>query len=289
MATQVASASYSEPSYASDKTVRPKHPFYVPEISKYLVPSTRQLLSDYSSIPEGDQIKHVHAIRDKAWAIRGYPCTGLGVFLVPSISRLNAYSQIVKRLKQGEAFLDVGCFLGYDMRQLVFDGAPSANMVGVDIVSHWDVGFELFRDEQKFNARFVEADFLDESSKELKGLESRVDVINVGAVLHQWNWVGQVACAERAVKFSKVGTLLVGYQIGCKDPGKEVEAMGTKLWRHGVESWKRMWSEVEERTGTDWAVSVVLKEWEDLGWDRADMDWLPPDAVPLLFELERKT
>ena len=56
--------------------------------------------------------------------------------------------------------VDVGCFIGGDFRQCVFDGAPSKNMIGFDIADHWEVGYELFRDRGKFDGKFVEADLM---------------------------------------------------------------------------------------------------------------------------------
>ena len=41
------------------------------------------------------------------------------------ISKSPAYPAILSRIENGDSFLDVGCYLGQDIRQLVFDGAPS--------------------------------------------------------------------------------------------------------------------------------------------------------------------
>jgi hypothetical protein len=60
--------------------------------------------------------------------------------------------------------MDVGCFLGGDLQHLVFDGVPSKNMYGVDIVSHWDVGYSLFKDKDHFKGHFIEADILSTAS-----------------------------------------------------------------------------------------------------------------------------
>jgi len=58
----------------------------------------------------------------KALAIRSYPCTGLGVWLAPFISRSPAYSTILQRLAPGRhAHGRWAAFLGGDMRRLVVD------------------------------------------------------------------------------------------------------------------------------------------------------------------------
>lgn len=56
--------------------------------------------------------------------------------------------------------LDIGCFVGHDLRRLVFDGAPSDRLYALDIVSHWDVGYSFFRDRDRFEAHFLEADIM---------------------------------------------------------------------------------------------------------------------------------
>lgn len=112
-------------------------------------------MEEHSHIPPSEQITHIYAIRNQAFAIRAYPCTGLGAWLVPYLAQSPAYSEIVQRVKNGETLLDIGCFLGSDLRRLVFDGKDavlSESLIGMDIVSHWDVGFDLFRDRETFRA-----------------------------------------------------------------------------------------------------------------------------------------
>jgi hypothetical protein len=77
--------------------------------------------------------------------------------------------------------MDVGYFLGGDLQHLIFDSAPSENMYGVDIVSHWDVGYSLFKDKDKvhFKGHFIEADILSTDKLELLALRS-VDIICLG-------------------------------------------------------------------------------------------------------------
>lgn len=83
--------------------------------------------------------------------------------------------------------MDVGCFLAHDFRRLSYDGAPTENLYGVDIASHWDVGFEMFRDRDSFSAHFIEADILTASDPQspLSSLKGQVDIISIAQVLHQ--------------------------------------------------------------------------------------------------------
>jgi len=102
------------------------------------------------------------------------------------IARSPAYPAILAQLKQGESLLDIGYFIGHDLRRLVCDGAPSNKLFAVDIVNHWDLGYELFRDTDKFSAKFTKADLLN-PNEELKSLEGKMDIISVIHVLHQWD------------------------------------------------------------------------------------------------------
>jgi hypothetical protein len=251
---------------------------------------TQKLLEEYSGIRPEDQSAHVHAIREKAWAIRTYPCTALGVFLIPYVGLSPAYSTVLQRLKDGEIMVDVGCFIGGDFRQCVFDGAPSKNMIGFDIADHWDVGYELFRDRDKFDGKFVEADLMAvESSDELKALKGRVGIIHISQMLHQWDWKGQVEAAKKLVYFSKLGTLVIGFQIGSAE-AKEVESKSLsayKHWRHDPASLRRMWDVVGQETGTEWKVEGRVMEWETIGLDKVDVQFMEPGDAPVEFVVER--
>ncbi|KAF8859150.1 hypothetical protein BDZ45DRAFT_590135, partial [Acephala macrosclerotiorum] len=127
----------------------------------------RKFLTVYSKAPDEKIPSLVYEMRDKAWAIRSYPCIGQGLFLKPLITTSPAYPEILKRLKAGERLLELGSFIGHDMRRLVskqkyspFDGAPLGNFYAVDIVNHWDVGCDMFSDRQTLSAHFIEADIL---------------------------------------------------------------------------------------------------------------------------------
>ena len=189
--------------------------------------------------------------------------------------------------------LDVGCFVGGDFRRLVFDGAPSENMVGLDIANHWEVGFELFRDREKFKGRFVEADLLsaetNEEPEELRALEGNAGIIHISQVLHQWDWDGQLAAIKKLIYFSKPGALVVGYQIGSA-VGKEVQnphAKYLKQWRHDPASLARIWEQAGDDSGTKWKVQAWVRSWEFVGMDAEEAAFMMPGDVPIDFVVER--
>ncbi|EMR82451.1 hypothetical protein BcDW1_8944 [Botrytis cinerea BcDW1] len=123
-----------------------EHKWWLDSIDHKITPECRKLLEEYSKIPPEDVRQHIYDIRGKAWAIRPYPCTGLGRFLDNLLAQSPAYKDIVARLKGGDSFIDIGCFLGQELRQLVWDlnGAPTDQLHAVGIVNHWGLGYEFF-------------------------------------------------------------------------------------------------------------------------------------------------
>lgn len=174
------------------------------------------------------------------------------------------------------------------MRRLMFDGAPSANMYGVDIVSHWDVGYALYRDQGRFDAHFIQADILSSGNPALDALKGHIDIISISAVMHQWNWKDQREAAKKLVAFAKPGALVVGYQIGNVE-AKEVtnSTLQLSVWRHDPASFAKMWNQVGAETGSRWETQARLRSWEDMGWDPADQAWLEPGDRVIDFVVTR--
>ena len=229
----------------------------------------------------------MHRIRDAAWAIRPYPCTGLGLFLLPYVSCSSKYAQIQQTIKDGGIFLDIGCHIGSDIRRMVFDGMPSDKMVAIDIISQWKVGYDMYRDQARLKAKFVEADLLIAYSiPALLELLGNVDVINISAVLHQWDEEGRKEAVKQVIKFSKVGTLIVGYHIG-NVKAHLIPVYGTELWRDSAESYAEMWDEVGKETGTAWKTEASLMEWDKLGWDVEDLRFIREGDRVLEFAVTR--
>ncbi|KAI1358433.1 hypothetical protein F5Y08DRAFT_321861 [Xylaria arbuscula] len=287
MAPTPTGTSYSEPEYAKAQD-RAKVPFYTPDITSRLVPETQDLLEKYSNVSRDQQVKHVHLIRDKAWDIRAYPCIGLGVWLTPQLRRLPTYQNIVSRLKDGESLMDVGTFIGHDLRRLVYDGAPSENLFGVDIVNHFDVGYEFFRDRDTFRGVFIEADFLS-SSPQLVALRGKIDILLVSQLLHQWDWEHQVKALETLIGFTRPGSAIVGNQIGnsiAQSVTFKTDPPAT-TWRHDCESLDKMFAEAGKATGSKWETQAWLRSSEEMGWDEKALAWMEPNVCVIEFVANR--
>lgn len=212
-------------------------------------------------------------------------CTGQGLFLDPTISKHPAYNTILERLKNNAKLIDIGTFIGQDLRRLVIDGAPSSNIYAIDIVNHWDVGFEMYRDQEKFHAHFIKTDILYPNS-ELQELNGKMDIIWITHVLHQWTWEGQVLAAKSLVQLARVGSLVAGYQVGLEVGTHQpaTELMKADSFLHDPASFARMWEQVGEETGSKWRTEARLKTVGEMGWQTED---LPASRRILEFSVER--
>jgi hypothetical protein len=105
------------------------------------------------------------------------------------------------------------------------------------------------------------ADIFDPSSP-LAELEGRIDIIYAGSFLHLFNYEQQVAVCKRIVKLlkEKKGSVVLGRQAGNTEAGERVHRTNAaqSMFRHNGESFKKMWEEVGEATGTKWTVDVEL-------------------------------
>lgn len=200
-----------------------------------------------------------------------------------------AYPSVIHKLQSGASFLDIGCFIGQDIRSLVADGAPSERLYAVDVVSHWEVGYEMYRDRDHFSAHFIEADIMYPTA-ELSALRGTVDVISITHVLHQWDWADQVRAVKRLVELtSGNGALVVGFQVGSVGV-REIQASGlaksAAYWHDGA-SFEKMWDEVGAETGTQWVCETRMLGWEEVGWDPKDTEYLGVDARVIEFVVRR--
>lgn len=287
MPSEIENQEYSEPAYTKSVD-RAKFPFYHPNIDEKLVPETRELLEKYSHIPPEQQSQHVHKVRDLAWDIRAYPCTGVGAWLVPQLCRNPVYPDILKRVQAGETLMDVGCFVGHDLRRLVYDGAPSDKLYAVDIISHWDVGYEMFRDRGRFEAHFIEADIVSQSGK-LTQLKGQIDIISITQVIHQWDWDGQINCCKQLTGFTKgPGSMIVGNQIG-NPKAQEVtlKSLVVPMYRHNPESFAKLWDQVGSETGTKWETQAWIRTFEEMSFGAQDGAWMEPGVSLIEFVAQR--
>jgi SAM-dependent methyltransferase len=197
------------------------------------------------------------------------------------------YKSIIARARTGARVVDIGCFLGHDLRRLTFDGAPSANLVGVDIINQWDLGYSFFRDHGRFAAKFVEADILHPNA-ELRSMEGGVDVAVIVHLLHQWDYDRQLEAAQNVGRLMAVGGIVVGFQLGTAGREQYADPTGPTVFWHTVESFRGMWEEVGRRDGTVWETQAELWALGSMGSKEEDVSYLGKECRVLQFVVTRK-
>ncbi|KAK7536059.1 uncharacterized protein J3D65DRAFT_401685 [Phyllosticta citribraziliensis] len=243
-----------------------------------------EILIKHSGIPEQDVLKHVKEQRDKAWKIWPYPCIGKWQFLDCGISSSVAYSEVLERVKNGQMYLEAGCAFGQDLRKLVSDGAPPANLIATDLSDDfWQVGFSLFKDESRLGVRFIAADVTAASSPLTApppaGIAGSVDIIHASYYFHLFTRAEQLEVGQRLVGVLRPvpGVLLVGRHVGNRFPDEYVKKSphkdgksGKTAFRHNEETWRALWDEIGQRTGSKWEV-----EYKDFD---LEPKWVPFEA-----------
>ncbi len=225
-------------------------------------------------------------------------------------------SGIDYQLSKPQKFLDLGCCLAQDLRKLVFDGAPSENLYGLDIEEGFiALSYDLFRDKGTLKAQFVVEDMLladDEktdldrtgtSTKEaskspttlipLASLDKGVSIIAANSFFHLYNYSEQLKLAKRVVQLlsPERGSLILGRQVGSSVPGEytAVNNKGTR-YSHDVASFQRFWDQVADEIGDGrkFRVEATLDE-EELGENKnKGQNWSEPNIRRLRFGVWRE-
>lgn len=227
--------------------------------------SARRLLREYAKINDDDEMNlHIDKYRDQAFKVAPYPCIGMLQFLDLSLKSMTSiYTEILDRVKnKNHKFLDLGCCLGQEIRQLVLDGAPSSNTYGSDLWGDFfEVGYQLFKDKDRLQTIFIVADVFDDDSELVTELAGKVDITYTGAFFHLFTLDEQEKVAARVVQLvaPKPGSLIVGRQSGgaqtCEEERKG-DTGSKKYFRHNAQSWKELWERIGENTGTRWSVEA---------------------------------
>jgi phospholipid N-methyltransferase len=176
--------------------------------------------------------------------------------------------------------------LGQDIRKLVYDGVPSENLAGIELEAGFiDLGYEMFRDRDTLKSKFVVGSILDDHA--VKELEGQFDVVQLGMILHLFTWEEQVRAFEHAIRLLKTkgDVAIIGQATGSLD-GVVSQSWRKNTFRHNVETFKKLISEVEKETGTRWEVTASLDN--GLSIHDGKRTWDDPKTRRLLFEVRRK-
>jgi 2-polyprenyl-3-methyl-5-hydroxy-6-metoxy-1,4-benzoquinol methylase len=224
----------------------------------------RRLLESYSGIPANDVVQHIVTLRNKAWKIFPYPCIGQFRFLEAGVDDCDEYNEVVERLRKGEKLLDMACCFGQTIRQLVADGAPSENIYGCDLQSEFiDLGYELFKDRNSLQTKFLVADIFDPASQ-LQGFRGEMNIIYTGSFFHLWGLEKQKKVSRAVVSLLRPnpGSMILGRQMGSVEAFEMKSATGT-MFRHNVDSFKKLWKEIGDEIGVNFSVEARLLELQE--------------------------
>ena len=110
-------------------------------------------------------------------------------------------------------------------------------------------------------ATFIAGSLLDETAS-FPQLGGKIDIINANSLFHLFTWDEQIRVTSRLVSFvkDKPGSMILGRQVGAVEAG-EYRALneGATTYRHNVDNFRRLWKEVEEKTGSSrWEVLAHL-------------------------------
>lgn len=229
---------------------------------KNVAPAVRAVLEDYSGIPQDEVLNHVVKIRDEAWKIYPYPCIGQFRFVEPCFTHLSKeFDETVRRLRNGEKFLDMACCFGHAVRELVHGGAPAENIYGCDLQHDFiELGYKLFQDRGKLPSKFFTADIFDPSSA-LVEYEGYFNIVHAAKFFHLWGYETQLVVSKALVKLLRPepGSMITGSQIGSIEAMEDQSPVGT-MFRHNVESFKEMWEKIGKELGIQFTVNAKLTE-----------------------------
>ena len=263
-------------------------------------PETQKFYTTYSGL-SADGIKpHVTSIHDRGWKVWPFPCIGGFWFLQHNAYRGSwAYPRILERLRGSDdaTFLDLGTCFGTALRVLAEDDAPSTRLFGVDIHRGlWDLGYELYRDHDKFRGGFFQADLLaaqpkadGDSGRLMRELGGRCDAISAYMFFHLFDWKRQRTAIEQTMLLTHVGGLVIGRHVGHEKAHPVGNIVDDKeRYMHNRESWAAIWKEAAEATGTEWEVETRLTAVKDMPEDsHGELAWMEAGSI-LEFVAERK-
>ncbi|RPA82263.1 hypothetical protein BJ508DRAFT_414294 [Ascobolus immersus RN42] len=253
-------------------------PWYYPPL-RSLNPSALQILQAYSGIQsEEEAIAHVLRIREKAWQIFPYPCIGSYRFLDFSIHSNPLYPILLSDVSDASSpnsFLDLGCCFAQDIRRLIHDGASPSLIYGAELRPEFvELGEELFLDgDKEYGKIYTEVDVFEPSTLEtVRGKDgSEFKYVHMAAFLHLWGLEKQHLVLKNVITHllsTAPGSTLLGRQAGNKIPGEYSHPTNSdhNMFRHNPATFKKLFEEVGEELGVEWASVDVYEE----GWGQGE-------------------
>ncbi|KAJ5856001.1 uncharacterized protein N7529_009945 [Penicillium soppii] len=253
-----------------------------------VIDPARAIFEKWSKIPACEVVEHVNNMRDRAYEVFRMPHIGLYGFLNINLLDFDCYPEILESIKKGALFLDLGCGFGQEVRQVVLDGGPPANIFGADLSNDlMDFGHELFLDKEKLGVRFVQSDIFDHQSTLRLEFRGRFQVIHASNFFHVWPWATTIEVAKYVLDqlSDKPGSVILGTQVGTKK-AKNVRFphVNKSAFFHSTETWKKLWAVVAQ----EMAIQLDVQATESDFTDQDKNDWPEElEFVRLRFVIRR--
>lgn len=129
-----------------------------------------------------------------------------------------------------------------------------------------NIGYDLFADHDKNKATFIVANLLEAtpSNSDLELVAGRIDIAWAGAFFHVFCLEDQIKVATMIVKDlmrPKASVVILGRQAGNMNPRHLpdwTEKNGKDMFVHDGKTWRKLWKDVGNATGTEWELYVNL-------------------------------
>ncbi len=198
------------------------------------------------------------------------------------------YPEVLTRLRESShKFLDMGCCFGQSVRKMVYDGAPSASLYGIDIEGAFlSLGYELFMDRTKLESTFIAGDIF---SMDLTPVEGKIDIVQASAFFHLFTREKQLLAVQKLISILRPepGSVVIGASLGSLKPAEhELASGGPMSFRHSPESFAELWKEAASSSGSQWKVDGSLDTVGIVGNEH--MPWAEPNIRRIVFTVTRE-
>jgi len=219
-------------------------------------------------------------------------------FLDFSLAKMPSYDKILARLCDTTAparLLDVGCCFGQDLRRLVADGAPSENLVGLELEPKFvDLGFGLFADRELFKGQMIVGSIFDESvNGPVASLKGSINIVNAAFFFHLFSLDDQIKLGVNLVNLMKDDpkAMVLGRHLGSSIGEERSSPMAPtgKMYFHSPDSFKSLWATISERTQTTWHVNAWLEVTSTHTKGVGESWWTGNQILMLHFEVHQVT
>lgn len=258
--------------------------FEKPEIPIYDETKTlfRKYWKDKSDVNIENEEELISKIKEEslkvwqdAFSMKHYMCISSFRFLYPRILSHPMYHYISSNLED-KTILDIGCFMGTDLRQMVVDGADPSKLMGTDISERFfELGNQLYDDKEAPLITFVAGDIAsddildyDNKTGKLARYQSSIDIIHTGSLLHLLFREDSLSVLKKVHLLLVNDGILFGRMAGSEKEQSFDDSEGLRHI-HSIESLKTVLTEIGYKN-----IQVLTMDEKGPVGERSQSDWL---------------